>query len=115
MWRFLLVICVLVPLFAAMACEPGHLAEFENATPYRVTVYKDGTREFSLEPYEAKNPVGSFPEHWSPDIKVVAEDGRVLLEDHITWDEVKQMGYKIVITDPPSPTPTPSPVATPAG
>jgi hypothetical protein len=54
-------------------------------------------------------------QYWTPDIRVVAEDGRVLLEDHITWDEVKQMDCKIVITDPLSSTPTPSPAATPTG
>ena len=52
------------------------------------------------------------------DIKIVAEDGRVLLEDHITWDELREMGRKIMITDPehpPSPTSTPSPGTTPTG
>jgi len=57
-------------------------------------------------------------QYWTPDIRVVAEDGRVLLEDHITWDELKEMDCKIVITDPAAPlssTPTPSPAATPSG
>ena len=41
--------------------------------------------------------------YWEPNIKVVAEDGRVLLEDHITWRELKEMNYRIVITDPGRP------------
>jgi len=116
-WRFSLGICVLAVLFAALGCEPGRIPEYENATSQRVTIYKDGIPAFSLEPHEAKK-TGGFEEDWRPDIKVVAEDGRILLEDHITLDELKQTGYKIVITDPahpPSPTPTPSPEATPTG
>jgi hypothetical protein len=113
-WRFALVIALLVLPLAALACEPGRIPEYENATSQRVTVYKDGIAMFSLEPH-GSTTIPMFKEDWLPNIRVVAEDGRVLLEDHITWDELKKMGYKIVITDPLSSTPTPSPAATPTG
>ena len=116
-WRIGLYLIALLLLSAALACEPGRIPEYENATSQRVTVYKDGIANFSLEPHESTT-IPMFKEDWSPNIRVVAEDGRVLLEDHITWDELKEMGYKIMITDPahpPSPTPTPSPEATSTG
>jgi hypothetical protein len=116
MWRFALVIALLALPFAALACEPGRIPEYENATSQRVTVYKDGRGQFSLGPHESTT-IPMFKEEWLPNIRVVAEDGRVLLEDYITWDELKKMGYKIVITDPSAATPTstPSPAATPTG
>jgi hypothetical protein len=114
-WRYAALLGVLVAALAAFACEPGRIPEYENATSQRVTIYKDGIAAFSLEPHESTK-IAMFEEDWLPNIKVVADDGRVLLEDHITWDEVREMGYKIVITDPehpPSPSPTPSPGTTP--
>jgi hypothetical protein len=108
LWRSAAMLGVLVAALGAFACEPGRIPEYENATSQRVTIYKDGMPAFSLEPGESTG-IAMFEEDWLPDIKIVAEDGRVLLEDHITWDELEEMGYKIVITDPehpPSPTPT---------
>jgi len=105
--RMWLAAAALMLLGGALACDPGFEVEYDNATSQRVTVYKDGTSAFSLEPYEVKATVG-FEKDWRPDIKVVGDDGRVLLEDHITLDELEKVGYKIVITDPahpPSPTP----------
>lgn len=88
-----------------------------NATSERVTVHEDGGARFTLEPHESKRI--TVPEqYWVPYHRVVAEDGRVLLEDYITWDELKKMDYKIVIMDPAapvSPTPTPPPATAPDG
>lgn len=107
-WRCAL-LAALVLVFAGLACDPWPPVEYENATSQRVTVYKSGKFSLALEPHQSVKAHAS-EDVWLPDIKVVAEDGRVLLEDHITWDELRQMDYKIVITDPehpPSPTPTP--------
>ncbi len=95
----LAVATVLVWLLGA-ACQPGQAVEFENATSQPVTVYQGGILALRLDPREVEQPVGFFPEDWRPEIEVVAEDGRVLLRDKITWDEVAQMKYRIVITDP---------------
>jgi hypothetical protein len=52
---------------------------------------------------------------WRTDVKAVAEDGRVLLEDKVTWRELEDMGFWITISDPASPpvaytsTPPPQP------
>jgi hypothetical protein len=112
-----LVLAALLVLFAAVACEPWPPVEYVNATSQRVAIYKGGEFAFSLEPHQSKNVMAS-EDVWRPDIKIAAEDGRVLLEDHITWDELEEMGRKIVITDPEHPpprSPTPSPGTTPTG
>jgi hypothetical protein len=114
--RCAVAIAALATVWTAVACEPGRIPEYENATSQRVTVYKDGIAMFTLEPH-GSTTIPMFKEDWLPNIRVVAEDGRVLLEDHITWDELKKMDYKIVITDSGalvSPTPVASPGTTPA-
>jgi len=116
-WRSLAVIAAFAAITGTFACENWPMVGWENATSQRVTVYAYGDFEFDVQPHQTKNIV-SPASHWRADIRVVAEDGRVLLEDHITWDEVREMGYKIVITDPEHPrprSPTPSPGTTPAG
>jgi hypothetical protein len=108
-WRAAL-LAALVVVLAGLACDPFPLVRWENTTSQRVLVYEDGESAFDLEPHECKKIV-SREKGWLSDIKVVAEDGRVLLEDHISWEELKHMDYKIVITDPlhpPSPSPTPT-------
>lgn len=108
--RVWVLVVALVLLLGALACEPWPGVTWENATPQRVAVYKDGKFAFRLEPQESQDVLAS-EDVWRPDVRVVAEDGRVLLEDHITWDELKKMGYRIVITDPASS--SPGPTATP--
>jgi len=115
MWRFALVIAVLVGPLAAFACEPWPTVQWENSTSQRVRVNAYGDSDFDLQPHQIRKITNSAS-HWRPEIRVVAEDGRVLLEDHITWDELKKMKYKIVITDPAHlPSPTLTPAATPTG
>ena len=93
----LLVTAVLI--FLLVACEPGMEVVYTNNTSQLVTVYKGGARAFDLEPGESKKPA-TVKKYWLPEIKIVGEDGRVLLEDRITYDELEKMGGKIVITDP---------------
>lgn len=104
----------LILLLAALACERLPDVTWENATSLRVNVYEDGTLAFKLEPHESR--VLSVSEDvWRPDVKAVAEDGRVLLEDKVTWRELEDMGFWITISDPASPpvadtsTPPPQP------
>ncbi len=96
----LLVTAVLI--FLLVACEPGMEVVFTNNTSQKVTVYEGIVRTFDLEPGESMNPA-TVRQFWVPEIKIVGEDGRVLLEDHITYEELEKMGGKIVITDPGNP------------
>lgn len=79
-------------------------------TTHGVTVLKDGEPQFDIEPHQSIK-ISTAEEYWIPDIKVVTDDGRTILEDHITWDEMRDMGSRIVIVDRPAfngATPTPA-------
>jgi hypothetical protein len=104
--RLWLLAAALLLLFGALACEPWPDVEWENATSHRVAVYEGGKFEFNLEPHEIQ-PVSTSEDDWRSWIRVVAEDGRVLLEDEITWDELREMDYRIVISEPVPASPTP--------
>ena len=77
-------------IFLLVACEPGMEVVFTNNTSQKVTVYEGGVRTFDLEPGESKRPA-RVKKYWLPEIKIVGEDGRVLLEDHITYEELEEM------------------------
>ena len=110
---FLVLIAGLLAVATAFAGEPGCPSQYVNATSERITVYEDGGTGFTVEPHESRG-IPAMEQYWTPNIKVVAEDGRVLLEDYITWDELKKMGCKIVITDPAAPV-SQTPVASGGG
>ncbi len=105
MLRIVIANLLLLLLLSGVACDdPGAAVEYivTNSTSQRVTVYYEGVKAFDLEPSKSAK-VGTRKQYGEPNIKVVAEDGRVLLEDHITWRELKGMNYRIVITDPDKP------------
>jgi len=87
---------IFVPL--ASACHDDILVNYINETSEHVTVLKDGKPVFDLAPQGTRRSV-MFRKNWLPDIKVVTDNGRVLLEDNITIDELEAMKYRIVITD----------------
>jgi len=101
-----LLAAALLLLLGALACEPWPDVEWENATSQRVAVYEGGELALNLDPHEIQ-AVSTSEDDWRSDVKVVAEDGRVLLDGPITWDDVEQMGRRIVITEPDSVSPTP--------
>ena len=106
---WLLAAALLLLLVGALACEAWPGVKWENATSQRVAIHRGGEYAFSLEPHESQE-VSTSEDDWRPEIRVVAEDGRVLLEDKITWDELGQMDYRIVITEPVHPVSPTSPV-----
>jgi len=104
MWVWLPAAALLL-LLGALACEPWPGVKWENATSHRVAVHEGGEFAFNLEPQESLE-VSASEDDWRPDVRVVAEDGRVLLEDEITWDELGEMDYRIVILEPTPGSPT---------
>jgi hypothetical protein len=98
-------VAALLLLLGALACEPWPGVKWENATSQRVAVYEGGKLAFSLEPHEIQS-VSTSEDDWRSDVKVVAEDGRVLLDGPITWDDLEMMGHRIVIKEPLTPPPT---------
>jgi hypothetical protein len=114
-------VCALILLLGGVACERWPDVTWENATSLQVVIYEDGAFAFRLGPQESRE-VSTSEDIWRPDFKAVGQDGRVLLEGHITWDKLEEMGFRIVITDPESrpavstgtpgwPTPSPQPTA----
>ncbi len=85
-------------IFLLVACEPGTNLEYVNNSSQRVTVYEGGDQVAVLEPGESDKTV-VINQFWTPEIKVVAADGQILLEDNITLDELREMDGKIVIID----------------
>jgi len=101
---FVIACLIFVPL--ASACQHDEIGvKYINETSGRVIVYVEtsiGITSFELEPHETEGE-SMFRKSWRPYIKVVADDGRVLLEDNITIEDLEELNYRIVITDPARP------------
>jgi uncharacterized protein (DUF2249 family) len=60
----------------------------------------------TLSPHSSEE-LGELKHLWEDVVVVKDEDGNILLTKEITWDELKAMGFRFVITeDMLSPTPT---------
>jgi hypothetical protein len=91
---------------ATTACDPGHTVTYENQTSRTVTVFLHGNPEVTLGPFENKD--GGILEFVRPTtFEAKDESGNVIYSATLTWEDLKQRGWKIVITENvPSPTPT---------
>ena len=102
-------VVALSSLLLAIACEPWDVVEYENQTSERVLVYEGGELQFDLEPGETRK-FNVTEEVWLSDIRIVTDDGQVILEDNIIWEELRRMDFRIVITaEMIAPTPMPAP------
>jgi hypothetical protein len=93
---------------AGTGCDPGHTLTYRNDTGKTVTVSSASTEIVTLRPQEEKK--FSTLEFVGEEIfEVRDENGRVIYSETLTWDDLKRMGWKIVITEPTptggSPTP----------
>jgi len=95
-YRVLFPLAMALALITITGCEPGPPVTYQNTTSQLVSVYEGGILSFTLEPHESKR-IATLREYWVPNIKVVAADATVLLEDRISWDEMRDMDSKIVI------------------
>ncbi|TMB64290.1 MAG: hypothetical protein E6J43_13655 [Chloroflexi bacterium] len=92
----------------ATAFDPGHGVTYENQTDSRVTVYRIGIVDTTLEPGQSKT--FSFNEiKGEQTIEAKDDNGRTLYVDTVTWDDLKQRGWTIVIKQSGAPTQVPSP------
>ena len=89
-------VVALSTLLLAIACEPWDVVEYENQTSEHVFVYKGGELQFDLKPGQTRK-FNVTEEVWLSDIRVVTDDGQALLEDNISWDELRRMDFRIVI------------------
>jgi hypothetical protein len=100
---------------AAAGCDPGHGVTYDNRTGQRVTVFQDGVREFVLEVSERKTYT-EFLFSGSSLFEAKDDKGTVLYSELLTWDELKERGWEIVITttrSPPEVVPPQSPSPSP--
>ena len=96
------------------ACDPLQSVTFENRTNHTVTVFERGVEFVTLAPSEEKDfDSGEFIEETS---EAKDEGGRVIYSETLTWEELRERDWRIVITEStPDGSPTPSkPAATPA-
>ena len=102
--------CLLVSCYCSLHWED---VTYVNRMDTRVWLYGDGAPipRAELVPGESytlgyKGGARIWEEH------LVAKDGsgKIVWEDNITWDELKELGYRIVIGPSPAAPPTASPV-----
>ena len=95
----LLGVALVVICSAALAqgCEPWDVVEYSNETEHRVSVYKGGEFQFKLGAGETRR-FNVTEEVWLNEVRIVTDDGEVVFQDDITWDELREMSFRIVIS-----------------
>ena len=83
---------------ATVSCDPGHTITYVNETNEFVEIYFNGRFSLSLEPMQTRKleEIMFFGR-----VTYEARDvtGRVLYRDTFTWEELKEAGWRIVITE----------------
>jgi len=91
--------CIIFAAMLSFGCENDAAIDFTNGTERVVEVYQGGKFAFELEPGETRG-IATFKKDWLPEILVVADDGMVVLDESITWQQLESMDFLIVITEP---------------
>ena len=112
-WRLAAMTAAVATAFALIGCDPGHNISYENETNEFIDIYLDGFLNVSLEPMQKKKFFGIE----SPSTTFEARDaeGNVIYRQTFTWDELRDAGWRIVVTENSriDPQPTPRVKATP--
>lgn len=96
--------CTVATLLVFLAaCDPGHSVTYVNNTPYRLRIYDAKDRLVAeLEPFEMNT--GTELEHlWTGRRVAKTQDGRVVFQADLTWEELKAQDWRIVIEEQSSP------------
>ncbi len=96
--RTLSVILLLSVAALALACDPSHTVTYENQTSQALTVFRFGREAFELQPYETSD-YGVIEFSGQMPIEAQNSDGTVVYSTTVTWDELEQAGWQVVITD----------------
>ena len=91
--------CIILAAMLSIGCENDDIVDFVNETGHVVEVYQAGEFVFELDPGETRGIV-LFSKDWTPEITVIANDGTILLDETIAWEQVESMDHRIVITEP---------------
>jgi hypothetical protein len=98
--------------FSSLACDPSHAVTYDNRTSRSVTIFMNGEFNLSLGPMEKKT--GDEIEFSEATFEARDSDGRVIYSETFTWEQLKEAGWRIVITEPTSGVPTGQPAIGPA-
>ncbi len=101
-----LVAAVSAVLQVACNCDPGAQVTYVNMMDKAVWVYRDDGFVTSL-PAGESDTLGTLQSVWKKHVTAKDDEGRVVWEDEITWAELEELGYRVVITANPTGTPTP--------
>ncbi len=91
----------LIPLTAIvllLGCvgDSGHEIKYSNHLNQTVSVYIDGVRDFALAPNESNHYTLLTLKHAAL-FEAKSEDNTVLFSKTLTWDDLRRMGWAIVI------------------
>lgn len=84
---------------ALIACEPWPKVQFVNETGDEVLVYEGGQLAHTLQPGETVEQ-DTTRDDWNPAIHVTTRDGTILLDETITYNDLGNRDFKIVIVRP---------------
>ncbi len=97
-WPALLILAAAA--IGAVACDPSHAVTYDNRTNESVMIFINGAFDGSVDPMdETTAEVIEFDE---ATFEARDSDGRVIHSETFTWDELKEAGWRIVITEPTS-------------
>jgi hypothetical protein len=105
----LAVVFTIVLLAGLTGCDPGADITWVNETDQEADIYLgDGLNDFdtSVPPHSSRE-VGTIQAAWQDVVVIRDKQGNVLLRQEITWEELKQQGFRFMIR-PESAVPTPT-------
>lgn len=80
-----------------VGCEPWPEVNFANETQVDVLVYQGGQLVYTLAPGETVEQ-DTTDEDWVGDIRVTTRNGKVLLDEIITYNDLGNRDFKIIIS-----------------
>ncbi len=106
----LIPVAFLLALFA-VGCDPGATVTWVNEGSQPVDIYLGtGPDDFDVSvPPHAEKRVATIRQAWQDVVVVRDHAGRLLLQETLTWDELKARDFRFVITEAElTPTATPA-------
>lgn len=84
-------------LLSSVACDPGHGVTVVNESGQSITIYSGGHTEGTLGPGQRKT--FTYIKYAGQKLfEAQDEDGDVLFSEELTWQELRERRWRIVIT-----------------
>jgi hypothetical protein len=81
-----------------IGCDAGHTVTYENQTTHSITLFQNGTRDFAMNPMEKKDS-GVLEFTGAVTFEARDEHSKPIYSEALTWDQLKQRGWRIVISE----------------